>query len=239
VALLKRIIPAEELFPPRAGTQWQTRHAFKSWQHNSWLDLHTLQHYFGEIQTLESLVEHSQWLQAEGYKAIFEEARRQKPVCSMSLNWVMNEPWPAAANNSLVSWPAEAKPALAAVGEACRPVLASARIPKFSWRGGGAFTSELWLLNDSPHEAPAGTIEAWIHVGGNAVCALCWSHPAAAANSNVQGPTLRVTLPQVSGVEALTLELRTPGAPERASRYVLHYAPGAPMSEVSHTMGDV
>ncbi len=239
VALLRRIIPAEELFPPRAGTQWQTRHAFNSWQANSWLDLHTLQHYFGEIESLESLVERSQWLQAEGYKAIYEEARRQKPVCAMALSWVMNEPWPAAANNSLVSWPAEAKPALAAVGQSCRPVLASARIPKFSWRGGEPFTSELWLLNDAPYDVPAGVIDAYIHVGQQTIHALSWSHPGAAANSNVQGPSLRLTLPELSGVESLTLELRTPGAPERASRYVLRYAPGTPKREVRHTMGDV
>ena len=33
----------------------------------------------------------------------------------MALSWCFNEPWPAAANNSLVHWPAHAKPALAAV----------------------------------------------------------------------------------------------------------------------------
>jgi beta-mannosidase len=238
-ALLRKIIPAGELFPPKLGTQWQTRHAFRSWQINSWLDLHTIEHYFGPCKTLEQLVERSQWLQAEGYKAIFEEGRRQKPVCAMTLNWVMNEPWPSAANNSLVSWPAEPKPALAAVGESCRGVLASARIPKFSWRGGEAFTSELWLLNDSPDALPAGVIEAWVHVGGKAVHALTWSHPAAVANTNLHGPTLRMTLPEAASEHMLTLELRTPGAPGRASTYRLHYAPGAPADEVLHTMGDV
>ncbi|HZL42619.1 MAG TPA: hypothetical protein VFD66_05010, partial [Verrucomicrobiae bacterium] len=31
VDLLRRIIPAAELFPPRPGTQWEARHAFDAW----------------------------------------------------------------------------------------------------------------------------------------------------------------------------------------------------------------
>ncbi len=236
--LLKKIIPAAELFPPRAGTQWETRHAFKSWQFNSWLDLHTIAHYFGEPQTLEQLVAWSQWLQAEGYKAIFEEARRQKPTCAMAINWVMNEPWPTAANNSLVNWPAEPKPAMAAVGESCRSVLASARIPKFSWQGGAAFTSELWLLNDGPLAVPAGQIEAWVDIGGQKVHALTWQHTGTAANTNLQGPTLRVNLPNVQASQ-LVLELRVIGNVSADSRYALHYKPSHTAGSVRHSMGDV
>ncbi|MCX6017408.1 MAG: hypothetical protein NTZ50_02715 [Chloroflexi bacterium] len=224
--LLRRIIPVNELWPPQPGTQWQTRHALAAWQPDSWLDLHTIRHYFGEPQTLEQMVEWSQWLQAEGYKAIFEEARRQKPVCAMALNWVLNEPWPTAANNSLVSWPCEPKPAMAAVAASCRSVLASARIPKFAWRAGESFSVELWLLNDAPEMITPGCIEAWVHVGGQSLRALEWQHPAAAAGVNVQGPTLRIMLPQAAAdrhADRLELELRHLDAPERTSRYVLRY----------------
>jgi beta-mannosidase len=236
VNLLRRIIPQSELFPPRAGTQWEIRHAFKSWQYNSWLDLHTILHYFGEPDSLEQLVERSQWLQAEGYKAIFEEARRQRPVCAMALNWVLNEPWPSAANNSLLNWPAEPKPAFAAVGQSLRGVLASARIPKFSWRGGESIYAELWLLNDSPHVVPAGQIEAWIHVGGQSLHALTWEHGVSAANVNVQGPSLRLKLPNLQA-DRLTLELRA--GESTGSRYVLAYAPEEMRGPTQHTMGDI
>jgi beta-mannosidase len=239
VATLRKIIPAAEQFPPRAGTQWETRHAFKSWQFNSWLDLHTIQHYFGEITSLEQLVACSQWLQAEGYKAIFEEARRQKPVCAMAVNWVLNEPWPNAANNSVITWPAEPKPALAAIGDACRTVLASARIPKFSWRGGEAFTSELWLLNDSPKALPAGAIDAYLHIGTQTIHALSWRHGPVAANQNLQGPTLRVALPNVKDADRLQLEVRASGVTGADSRYALQYASGIASGPVHHTMGDV
>ena len=62
-----------------------------------------------------NLVANGQLLQCEGYKAIYEEARRQKPYCSMALNWCFNEPWPTAANNSIINWPNIPKPAFYAV----------------------------------------------------------------------------------------------------------------------------
>jgi beta-mannosidase len=232
--LLRKIIPEGELWPPRPGTQWQTRHAFGSWQQNSWLDLHTINHYFGQPDTLEQMVEGSQWLQAEGYKAIFEEARRQKPVCAMALNWVFNEPWPSAANNSLINWPAQPKPALAAVGESCRDQLSSARIPKFSWRAGEAFSAELWLLNDGPAIPPSEVI-ATIELGDRLLHALTWAHTGAADNCNVQGPSLRIVLPDVPA-NRLTLRLQ---AGALSSSYVLHYTPGLQTGQRAIRMGDV
>lgn len=239
VETLRAIIPAGELWPPRPGTQWTTRHAFGAWQHNSWLDLHTIAHYFGEPVSLEQMVEWSQWLQAEGYKAIFEEARRQKPTCAMALNWVLNEPWPTAANNSLVNWPAAPKPAMGAVAASCRDVLASARIPKFAWQAGEAFTAELWLLNDSPDALPAGRVEAWIHIGGTSTLALAWDHPGVVANTNLQGPSLRSVLVDAPS-ERLMLELRWVDHPERNSSYALRYfATRATAGEKAYRMGGV
>ncbi len=82
VNFLRRILPTEELFPPRSGTHWQHRHAFRAWDGSpdSWLELWCIEHYFGKPASLEQLVEWRQWLQCEGLKCIFEEARRQKPL---------------------------------------------------------------------------------------------------------------------------------------------------------------
>jgi beta-mannosidase len=221
-ATLRQIIPADELWPPRAGTQWETRFAFKAWQPDSWLDLPTIEDYFGPISDLESLVSAGQWLQAEGYKAIYEEARRQKPTCAMALCWVLNEPWPTAANNSLVTWPSEPKPALAAVAQACRPVLASARIPKFSWRAGETFSVQLFMLNDSTEALMSGCVDVWLEVAGDRLQIADWQFGDAAANTNVVGPTVSVVLPQVEA-NRMTLVVRVEGKPECDSHYTLCY----------------
>ena len=220
--LLERIIPAEELFPPQSGTYWQARHAFHAWDGSpdSWLELWCVEHYFGMPASLEQLVEWSQWLQCEGLKCVFEEARRQKPVCSMAFNWCFNEPWPNAANNSLLSWPAEPKPSLKAVGAALRPVLASARIPKFSWEPGETFTADLYLLNDGPEELPKGRIDAILRVAKRDILLVRWNYTGTAANCNICGPTIRYSLPDLPAGR-LDLILRVKDHPEWNSEYML------------------
>ncbi len=162
--VLRSIIPADELFPPGPGTAWEDHHAFSAWSAapDSWLMLDTLEHYFGRAEDLEQLVERGQLLQSEGYRCIYEEARRQWPLCSMALNWCFDEPWPAAANNSLITWPSRAKPALVAVGQACRPVMVSARLRKFTWSPGEVFVTDVFVHNDLPVEAPGARVRVWL-----------------------------------------------------------------------------
>ncbi|TLS53652.1 hypothetical protein FE782_05105 [Paenibacillus antri] len=221
VELLKRFIPPEELFPPKPGTSWESHHAFNAWVGETWLMPRLIEDYFGPSETLEQLVERGQLLQSEGYKCIFEEARRQKPRCSMALNWCYNEPWPTAANNSIVCWPAEPKPAYYAVQSSNRPVLASARIPKFEWKEGDWFEPELWLLNDSPATVPGGRMAAYLDLGtGGRHLLLAWDVPETGPNENRRGPTARFRIPAASD-ERMKLELVMPDAPERDSVYTL------------------
>jgi beta-mannosidase len=223
VEYLKRFIPESELWPPRLGTAWEVHHGLGAWPPHptSWLCLDILRHYFGEAANLEALVAQGQWLQTEGYRVLFEEARRQKPVCSLALNWCYNEPWPCAANNSIVNWPAEPKPAYHAVAAACRPVMASARIPKFAWSEGEDFEAEIWLLNDTFESLPAGRIAAAITVGNRDVNLASWDHPAADSNRNLRGPVVRGRLPDPGGMDRFTLHLRVDGRPERDSAYTM------------------
>ncbi len=225
-ATLEGFIPDEDLFPPKRGTAWETHHGLGAWEMEpgTWLCPSTIEHYFGPTNTLDELVERGQWLQCEGYKAIYEEARRQKPVCSMSLNWCYNEPWPAAANNSLIEWPATPKPAYYAVAASCRPVLASARLPKFSWREGEDFTAELWLLNDSYEAIPDGEITVSIIANGGETHLLTWHYNEAQPNRNLRGPAVRFRLPHYDG-DRLTLRVTVAGSSELTSDYVLHYRP--------------
>lgn len=218
---LKEFIPAEELFPPRPGTTWETHHAFNAWVGSTHLMPELIEDYFGPSSTLEQLVERGQFLQSEGYKCIFEEARRQKPKCSMALNWCFNEPWPAAANNSIISWPNQPKPAYYAVKASCRPILASSRLPKFSWVEGELFEPELWMLNDSPNQVPGGHMDVFLFLGSDAENhLLSWEFEAVQPHENKMGPTARFLLPKDVGAR-MTLQLRVREHPEWNSEYTL------------------
>jgi len=221
---LKKFIPPDELFPPCPGTSWEEHHAFNAWQSPDWLGLDIIEHYFGTTDSLELLVERGQWLQSEGYKCIFEEARRQKPVCSMALNWCYNEPWPTAANNSIISWRTRPKPAYYAVKAALRPVLASARIPKFSWAEGELFTPELWILNDLPDCVPAGKVKAFLQIGTEEILLIEWEYPMLESNTNMPGPVVRYCLPHKE-TDRIKLVLKVDGRPEMNSEYTLLYRP--------------
>ncbi len=220
VEYLKTFLPEAELFPPRAGTAWETHHGLGAWEMDpgTWLCQATIEHYFGPTKTLEQLVERGQLLQSEGYKFIFEEARRQKPVCAMALNWCFNEPWPSAANNNLVSWPARPKPAYYAVRAACRPVLASARVSKFAWRAGEMFEAELWILNDAPRAVAGSRVEAELEVDGQRVTLASFEFPELCARKNFRGPTVRGVLPP-NPAPTFRLRLRVSGQPELDSEY--------------------
>ena len=219
---LRTFLPPEDLFPPRPGTAWETHHAFHAWVGDTWLQPELIEDYFGPSDDLETLVGRGEWLQCEGYICLFEEARRQKPVCSMALNWCYNEPWPSAANNSLINWPAQPKPAYYAVAAACRPALASARIQRFSWTEGDWFRPELWLLHDGPELLPAGRLEAYLLLGGEEVFLLGWDYPSTEANTNQPGPTLNYCLPHID-TDRMTLIVRVPDHPEWDSEYHLLY----------------
>jgi len=224
VAYLKSFMPAAELWPVRYGTAWETHHGLKAWSpmaESSWLCPETIEHYFGKCENLEAMVAGGQWLQAEGYKVLFEEARRQKPRSAMALNWCFNEPWPSAANNSMINWPAEPKPAFHAVAAACRAVMASAKIPKFQWSEGELFEAELWRFNDSPADLPAGRITAFLVIGSREIKILDWEVPASAANQHLRGPVARVAMPVTDGADRFILRLSYAGEAGRSSDYLM------------------
>jgi beta-mannosidase len=222
VEYLRTFIPPEELWPPREGTSWEVHHGLRGWEGdaNSWLFLNTLEDYFGPSASLEQMVSRSTWLQVEGYRSLFEEARRQQPRCSMALSWCYNEPWPSAANNSIVNWPARPKPSYGAVQAACRPVLASARIPRFQWRAGETFTAELWMLNDSAEALPGGTLTAELVLGAGRSRLSQWTFPGLAPQENLRGPAVSMELPGAAAAE-FVLELSVSPRADWSSTYRL------------------
>lgn len=223
IEVIKAMMPANEYFPPKLGTGWECHHAFNVWGKNRWLELPFLEEYFGEMKTLEDLVSYSQLSQCEGYKCIFEEARRQKPYCGMAINWCYQEPWPCAANNSLINWPSVPKPALFHVGKSLRPVLASARIPKFRWDTAETFSCDLFLLNDTYDKIGAGKMSVKIiYDDTKELKFLTWDFPETDNSKNIEGPTAKVKLPKMKN-SLFKLVVEVEGKPEYKSEYTLIY----------------
>ncbi len=216
-------LPEKKLFPLVPNESTVAHHAFDAWlPGDTWSGLDMLRFYWGEPKSLDDLIEKTQWTQSEGYKCIFEEARRQKPYCSMALNWCFNEPWPTVANNSLLNYPASPKKAYEAVKASLRPVLASARLNRFSYRADELFEAELWLLNDSLSPVSAGTVSASIKLGSTVIRLLDWEYEGMEPNKNQMGPVLRYRLPNLPGTDTLTLVLEAGGY---SSEYRLVYYP--------------
>ena len=222
VEILKSIIPKEELWPPKPGTSWENHHAFNAYYDNTWLCQDIIEDYFGKPGSLEELVANGQLLQGEGYKCIFEEARRQKPYCSLVANWCYAEPWPTAANNSIISYPDIPKPGFYAVKNACRPVLSSARFSKFRWSEGETFFADIWMLNDFYKTLPAGKVTVKIVADGKEIKLKVWDYPELKANLNQTGPTVRCILPQFR-TDRFKVILEVEEHPEYNSEYTLVY----------------
>ncbi len=201
------IIPEEERFPIKKTDAWVYHHAFGAWGETRWLCLEMLEKYFGTFDSLKAVVYASNLIQCAGYKAIFEEARRQWPYCSMAINWCFNEPWITAANNSLLTYPAKKKPAYFAVRDSLRPALPSARIPKIDWHSGERFEIELWYLN-SAVEDMTDRVSVLLSCGNAWQMELGSFDASVKAGKNTLLGTLSAVLPEAMPGE-LTLTLRS------------------------------
>jgi len=142
----------------------------------------------------------------------------------MALNWCFNEPWPTAANNSIVNWPNIPKPGFYAVKNACRPFLASAQIKKFMYTEGEVFETDIWILNDLPSSIGKGKVIVKIKADNFELKLLNWEYDALSANTNLSGPTVRCKLPFIN-TSRFKLILEVEGHPEYSSEYTLLYRP--------------
>lgn len=218
---LKQITSVEDLFPLVENQITTAHHAFHAWGFHSHACLNDIAHYYKESNSLEELISHSQFLQSVAYRFIFEEARRQKPHCSMAINWCLNEPWPCVANNSVICYPNHIKQAYFEIAKACRPVAATARYRKLKYKSGEVLDFDLFLLNDGQNNLDPMTVSVSVQVGEETPAHLMhWEVPTLAANTNFAGPTLRYTLPVIPGAETLRIILESEVG---ASEYTLLY----------------
>ena len=221
LSVLEKIIPKEELFPITDTESYILHHARGAWGKERWACLDILEHYFGPAEGIEELITESNLLQCEGYKAAFEEARRQWPHCSAAINWVYNEPWYTAANNSLLIYPETPKPAYFAVKNALRPSIFSARIPKFDWRDGEKFKAEIWFLNDK-NSTVSAEAKVYLKLGDKTVTLLESVKAASAPKSNTELATACCILPEVPDAGLMTLVIESDR--EHSNEYTLRYS---------------
>lgn len=205
--VLRATIPEDEIFPITESKNYKLHHAVKAWMSQSHACVPILESYFGKAESLAELIEQSNFLQCEGYKAAFEEMRKQAPLCSAALNWCYNEPWKTAANLSVIMYPATPKPAYYAIKEALRPVLFSARIPKFDWKAFETFKAEIWMLNDSPNAAD-GEVSVSLRIGDKEIPLLDWKNAHTEAGENLEGAAVCCVLPNMADVHEMTLVLK-------------------------------
>ena len=166
---------------------WVSHHAFKAWNKDTWLGIPEITYFFGGYKDTTDIVEKSIYLQNLCYKSLFEEMRRQAPLCAMAINWDFNEPWPCAAGNSLVNWPAEPKACLESVKEALRPTLLSLNVPHNRYLTDEVFNGEIWILNDSDETLPSYNAEIFLIYGEKKIKLADVTTPAVNARSNEKG----------------------------------------------------
>ena len=217
---LKTFIPENEIFFPKENTAWETHHAFNVWGKDSWVCLNILEEYFGKLSSTDDVIKYSNWLQCEGYKAIFEEARRQQPYCSMAINWCFNEPWKTAANNSILSYPNKPKKAYYEIKNSLKNVIPSAKINKFSYKSGELFSAEIWLLNDGNEVISNEEIKVSINIGGNEFNIFDWKIDSVDKKTNLRGHIIQFVLPKVKDIEHFILKLKSKNG---ENSYKLHY----------------
>lgn len=194
---------------PDVNSAWTTHKGFGAWGINAHSYFGTIDNFFGKQKTVEDYIEKSNFLQCEGYKCVFEEARKQAPTCSMVLNWDFNEPWINVAGNNLIEYPSKPKKAYYAVQSALRPTMPSIRSEHFVYKPGDVFSAELWLLHDSPTEFEGDTVEVYFTVSGEKRHVISWNTGIAAAGENIRGHKINIDIPNVSTqMMTLTLEAK-------------------------------
>ena len=194
-------------------------------------------YFFGGYENTDDLVEKSIYLQDMCYKTMFEEMRRQAPLCAMAINWDFNEPWPCAAGNSLVNWPAEPKSALASVGAALRPTLLSLDIPHNRYLSGEELTGTVWVLNDHAEAAPAERVSVYLHDGQEKtlLTTLDTAEVAPRANGKFGGFTL--TVPEGLS-ERFAISLECEGHADWNSTYALVHNVSSNAHRADNLKGD-
>ena len=222
---LQKIFTDEVIHDPKNAEPWELHHGMQAWRPDSWMSLDVVDALFGKQESMEDYIRITNMLECEGYRCIFEEARRQKGPCSMAINWDYNEPWITAAGNNLIAYPDIKKPAYYAVQSALRPVLPCARIEHFAYHPGDVMRAELWVINDTT-ESVSRRVEASVTVDGVTTPLTTWESGEVPALGKRLGNTVNFVLPDLP-TQTFTLTLKY-GEEENVYTLLLKNDPPAP-----------
>lgn len=198
---------------------WREHHAFNAWLDGSWTDLDAVMHFYGDYGDIHDIIKKTQAIQSMNYKACFEEMRRQAPHCAMAINWCLNEPWPTAANNSIISWGNEPKPAYYAIKDALRPTLASLETSKLLFHACEVFRGRVWILNDSPACLTSGRVDVFLTFGEKTHCCGNFFFEGCNARKNIEIGAVSFKIPDNFSGE-ISVKLTVDGHPEYSSEYL-------------------
>jgi beta-mannosidase len=169
------------------------------WRHLSawWVRSEQWQAMFGTVDNLATLVQVTQWLQAEGVRYAIESNRRRMYQNSGSLPWQFNEPFPMAACTSAVDYFAEPKPLYYAVRRAYAPLQVTAKYATLVWPDQAEFEVEIWFINAYEQHIRDVELQARI-VGSNGSEYLAQQHIISfTPNQATKGPNVRWPLTEL------------------------------------------
>jgi len=113
-----------------------------------WINYELVQKVFGgRITDIETMIQASQFLQAEGLRYAVESNIRRQFTCSGVFPWQFNEPYPNAYCTCSVDYYGQPKPVYYAVARAYRDLLVSAGFKSQVWEQCETFEAEIWLSN--------------------------------------------------------------------------------------------
>ena len=204
-----------------AADRWPVTLDNPIWFHRGawWVKAEQWRESLGEVESLDKLIQGTQYLQAESVRYAVEANRRRKYQNSGSLPWQFNEPYPMAACTSAVDYYGRPKPLYFAVARAYAPRLVAARFETQTWADRDTFEAALWCANSTLAPVEAALRARLVGLDGAAFAA--WEQPVTLApNAITPGPVVRHPLDRVEEVFLLDLALNL-GVGETVSRRYL------------------
>ena len=115
-----------------------------------WMLKSILNRLFGAIDTLEALVQASQYLGAHGLRYAVDALRRRGRSIGGISTWVLNEPWPNGGGPYLVDYDGRPLMSYDFLKDALAPVSLSLRHASNVIDPAVGLDAELWLVSDAP-----------------------------------------------------------------------------------------
>ncbi len=138
---LRQYISSQYHWPPDASNPMWVHHG--SW----WLHRERLEALFGPLNNIETFIQASQWMQAEGLRYAIEANRRRKWQCSGVSPWQFNEAFPNTACTNALDFAGLTKPVYWWVRNAYEAAHLSLKYDRLAWKPGETWQAEVWANN--------------------------------------------------------------------------------------------